>query len=137
MLFRSKGDDSIANEQLSFVYQTNNGEFHATSPAKFLDLHAPLHFAKQITLPAVIGNEEVTEWAFENITLPLFTSTQEIVETDATKRKEYLQTAFSQIIMDLDIEINELQGKVLLGDVKIQEKLLHKTERKADRKSVV
>ena len=128
----NKGDDSIANEQLSFVYQTNNGEFHATSPAKFLDLHAPLHFAKQITLPAVIGNEEVTEWAFENITLPLFTSTQEIVETDATKRKEYLQTAFSQIIMDLDIEINELQGKVLLGDVKIQEKLLHKTERKAE-----
>lgn len=43
-----------------------------------------------------------------------------------------MQTAFSQIIMDLDIEINELQGKVLLGDVKIQEKLLHKTERKAE-----
>ena len=34
--------------------------------------------------------------------------------------------------MDLDIEINELQGKVLLGDVKIQEKLLHKMERKAE-----
>lgn len=128
----NKGDDSIANEQLSFVYQNNNGVFHATSPAKFLDLHAPLQFAKQITLPAVIGNEEVTEWAFENITLPLFTSTQEIVESDAAKRKEYLQTAFSQIIMDLDIEINELQGKVLLGDIKIQEKLLHKMERKAE-----
>ncbi len=78
--------------------------------------HAPLQFAKQIT-SAVIGNEEVTEWAFENITLPLFISTQEIVEADAAKRKEYLQTAFSQIIMDLDIEINELQGKVLLGRV--------------------
>ena len=34
--------------------------------------------------------------------------------------------------MDLDIEINELQGKVLLGDIKIQEKLLHKMERKAE-----
>lgn len=128
----NKGDDSIANEQLSFVYQNNNGVFHVTSPAKFLDLHAPLQFAKQITPPALIGNEEVTEWAFENITLPLFTSTQEIVESDAAKRKEYLQTAFSQIIMDLDIEINELQGKVLLGDIKIQEKLLHKMERKAE-----
>ena len=92
----------------------------------------PFNLPSTITPPAVIGNEEVTEWAFENITLPLFTSTQEIVEADAAKRKEYLQTAFSQIIMDLDIEINELQGKVLLGDVKIQEKLLHKMERKAE-----
>lgn len=128
----NKGDDSIANELLSFVYQTHDGAFHSTSPAKFLDLHAPLLFAKSVTPPELIENEEVTEWSFENITLPLFYNTQEIVESDAAKRKEYLQTAFNQIILDLDLEINELQGKIFMGDQRVQEKLLHKMERKKE-----
>jgi superfamily II DNA or RNA helicase len=125
----NKGDDSIANELLSFVFKSK-GIYHITSPAKFLDLHAPLTFAKQITPPSAINNDEVTEWSFENITLPLLQTTQDIVTTDAAKRIEYLQTAFSQIIMDLDEEINELQGKVFMGDQRLQDKLLQKTERK-------
>ncbi len=48
------------------------------------------------------------------------------------KAKRIFADCIQSIIMDLDIEINELQGKVLLGDVKIQEKLLHKMERKAE-----
>ena len=36
-------------------------------------------------------------WAFEHITLPLFEETKVKVEEDVAKRKEYLQTAFSQI----------------------------------------
>jgi len=129
----NKGDDSIANELLTFISCQENGErFHATSHAKFLDLHAPLLFAKQVTPPEAIDSEKVTEWSFENICLPLFQKTRETVEADAAKRAEYLQTAFSQIIMDLDIEINELQGKVFMGDMRMQEKLLHKTERKTE-----
>lgn len=54
-------------------------------------------------------------WAFENITLPLFEETKVKVEEDSAKRQEYLRTAFSQIIMDLDIAINEMQMKAFMG----------------------
>ena len=128
----NKGDDSIANELLSLIYHTRGGTFRATSPAKFLDLHAPLLFSKQIIPPETVDNKEVTDWSFANITLPLFQQTKETVEADAAKRAEYLQTAFSQIIMDLDVEINELQGKIFTGDQRLQEKLHRKTERKAE-----
>jgi superfamily II DNA or RNA helicase len=127
----NKGDDSIANELLSFIYQTD-GIYHSTSPAKFLDLYSPAKFAKEVTPPPVLNSQEVTEWAFEKITSPLFVDTKQKIEEDSTKRKEYLQTAFTQIIMDIDIEINEMQMKAFMGDLKIQEKLLHKTERKAE-----
>lgn len=71
-------------------------------------------------------------WAFEHITLPLFEETKVKVEEDVAKRKEYLQTAFNQIIMDLDIAINDMQMKVFMGDVKLQEKLSYKMVRKAE-----
>lgn len=128
----SKGDDSIANEQLSFIFQTADGTYHNTSPAKFLDLHAPSQFAKEILPPATIQSQEVMSWAFEHITLPLFEETKVKVEEDVAKRKEYLQTAFNQIIMDLDIAINDMQMKVFMGDVKLQEKLSYKMVRKAE-----
>lgn len=128
----NKGDDSIANEQLSFIFQTADGTYHNTSPAKFLDLHAPSQFAKEILPPATIQSQEVMGWAFEHITLPLFEETKVKVEEDVAKRKEYLQTAFSQIIMDLDIAINDMQMKVFMGDVKLQEKLSYKMVRKAE-----
>lgn len=54
-------------------------------------------------------------WAFENITLPLFEETKVKVGEDSAKRQEYLRTAFSQIIMDLDIAINEMQMKAFMG----------------------
>lgn len=128
----NKGDDSIANELLSFIYQTSEGAYHSTSPAKFLDLHAPSQFAKEILPPETVQSHEVMSWAFENITLPLFEETKVKVEEDSAKRQEYLRTAFSQIIMDLDIAINEMQMKAFMGDMKLQEKLLHKIERKKE-----
>ena len=73
-------------------------------------------------------------WAFENITLPLFEETKVKVGEDSAKRQEYLRTAFSQIIMDLDIAINEMQMKAFMGDMKLQEKLQHKIERKKEKK---
>jgi len=128
----NKGEDSIADERLSFVYRLDDGIFKVCSPAKFLDLYPPVIFAKKIETPAVVQHSEVTEWVFENITLPLYSDTKTTVETDAAGRKEYLDTAFNRIIMDIDVEINELQGKLFLGDNRIQDKLLAKTERKKE-----
>jgi hypothetical protein len=76
-----------------------------------------------------VREEVVNEWCFENITFPQFNAAQQRVETDISKRKEYLDEAFNNVIFDITSEINELQGKILLGDngeVKTGEKIARK-----------
>ena len=72
---------------------------------------------------------EVIQWSFENITIQQFEDTKTHVEKDSADRKLYLESAFTQVIMDLQVQIQELQSKVLLGDTKVQEKILKKQER--------
>lgn len=125
----AKHDDSVADERLMMVCQSKDGGFHITSPAKFIDLHTPTEFAKPIEPPAVVSNDDVVQWSFEKITMQQFEDTKAHVIKDAAARKEYLQEAFTRVIMDLQVQIQELQGKVLLGDNKVQEKILHKQQR--------
>ena len=49
--------------------------------------------------------------------------TYERVVSDAAKRREYLETAFTHIIVDLQTETAEMQGKILLGDTSVKEKI--------------
>lgn len=125
----SKKDDSIADERLMLVYQGKDGNFQSTSPAKFIDLHAPAAFAKPLDPPQVVNNEKVVEWSFNNVTLPQFQDAQNHVVADTAKRKEYLESAFTKVILDLQEQIQELQRKVLLGDTRVQDKLLTKQNR--------
>lgn len=125
----SKKDDSVADERLLMVYQTKDGQFHVTSPAKFIDLHAPAEFTKPVEPPAVVNNDEVIQWSFENITEKQYEETKAHVDNDVADRRRYLETAFTQVIADLLAEIHELQTKVMYGDTKVQEKLLKKQQR--------
>jgi hypothetical protein len=111
------------------VYQSKDGAFHITSPAKFIDLHTPTDFTKPIEPPELVSTNEVVQWSFEHITTQQFEDTKSHVKKDAADRRIYLESAFTQVIMDLQIQIQELQGKVLLGDNKVQEKILKKQER--------
>lgn len=119
----SKKEDSIAEEKLVLVYQSKDGEFHITSPAKFLDLHAPKEFTKPIVPPEVINSNELVQWSFANITLPQLEDTRAHVQQDSADRKKYLDSAFTQVITDLQGQMQELQSKVLLGDAKVQDKI--------------
>lgn len=125
----SKKDDSIADERLVMIYQSKDGEFHITSPAKFIDLHTPNEFTKPVEPPPVVSINEVVQWSFEKITTRQFEDTKAHVKKDAADRRVYLESAFTQVIMDLQIAIHELQGKVLLGDYRVQEMILKKQER--------
>ena len=127
-----KKEDSIADERLSMVNRSQNGAFTITSPAKFIDLHPPAAFARKIVPPPVITNEEVVQWSFENMTLPQFEDTAAIVRKDVETRREYLDAAFMQVIMDLQTEIQDLQSRVLLGDSKVQDKIIQKQARIKD-----
>ncbi len=54
---------------------------------------------------------------------------QHIVQKDTAKRREYLDTAFTQVILDAQSQIQEWQAKVLMGDTKVQDKIAKKEER--------
>ena len=123
------GEPNVANELLSLVCQQGD-DFHQTSPAKLLDLCPPAAFTKEITPPDVINEDEVVSWAYDHITEPLLQQTQQIVAEDTERRREYLQSAFQQIILDIQGEINDLQGKVFMAeDEKAQQKLSAKEAR--------
>ncbi len=123
------GEPNVANELLSLVCQQGD-DFHQTSPAKLLDLCPPAAFTKEITPPDVVNEDEVVSWSYDHITEPLLQQTQQIVAEDTERRREYLQSAFQQIILDIQGEINELQGKVFMAeDEKAQQKLSAKEAR--------
>jgi superfamily II DNA or RNA helicase len=124
-----KQSDSIADEWLMMVTQSKAGTFSTTSPAKFIDLHPPADFTKPITPPSVVSNDEVVLWSYNNITEPQFLHTQKHVHADTATRKAYLETAFTHVIMDLQKQLDELYGKALFGDAKLQDKIAKKNER--------
>lgn len=124
-----KRDDSIADERLLLVRQQPDGTFDLTSPAKFLDLHPPTAFAKLVDPPAIVDREEVVGWCYEQVTAPQLTDTQRRVVDDSARRREYLETAFTHTIVELTTEISDLQHKALLGDSRVQDKILQKQQR--------
>ena len=124
------GEPNISNELLTLICQDEDGVFHQTSPAKLLDLCPPVAFAKEIVPPAPANEAEVVEWAYENQTEPLLSETEKTVKQDTASRRDYLQTAFTQIIIDIQGEINELQHQLLFSDdEKLHQKLLAKEAR--------
>ena len=123
------GEQSVSNELLTLVCQ--QGEvFSQTSPAKLLDLFPPATFAKEVEPPVVASEDAVLEWAYENITEPLLETTQKKVEEDTSRRQQYLQEAFNQVIFDIQSEISQLQSRIFINeDEKTQQKLLAKETR--------
>ena len=120
---QSRQHESITDEQLLLVNQSKTGDFQITSAAKFIDLHPPTDFAKSPALPAARSNDEVVKWSFNEITLKQLDETYERVVNDAARRREYLETAFTHVIVDLQSETAEMQGRILLGDAAVQEKI--------------
>jgi superfamily II DNA or RNA helicase len=122
-------EDSVADERLLLVHTTPDGSFARTSPAKYLDLHPPAAFARPVEPPTAMDSSEVVQWSFEHITLPQFTEAQAHVKKDVAERTYYLESAFTQVILDMQRQIQEWQGKLLYGDTRVQEKIQKKQER--------
>ncbi|PRY22290.1 SNF2 domain-containing protein [Spirosoma oryzae] len=119
----------VADERLVLVCENDEGELLVTSAAKLLDLLPPALFTKPIEPPDSVATDTVIDWSFTHITEPLLAETEARVQQDAWQRRQYLETAFTDLIIQLTAEISELQGKWLLGDAKAQDKIARKQER--------
>lgn len=126
---KSKKIESIADEMLMMVVQQGDSGFYRTSPGKYIDLRPPVQFSKAIDPPSLVQIDDVVQWSFEHITEPQSEATEAHVRKDVSDRRRYLDSAFTTIILDLNEEIKELQGKALMGDYRAQEKILKKQER--------
>lgn len=124
-----KDHESLADEKLFIVETSDNKNYNHTLPAKFIDLNSPSLFTKKVNTPDIKDNSKVIEWVFTNITLKQFDETRNRIQSDILNRKAYMEEAFRNIILDLTAEINNLQGKLLMGDNKVQDKIKKKQEK--------
>ena len=131
---------NLADENLILVCGNDESDFNLTSPAKLIDLHPPNAFAKKIEPHPPVSNEKVVQWGFSNHTLKQFEQAEKRINKDIGQRIEYLEESFSNMIMDLTATINELQAKLLLGDMnnsdkinKIEQRITQLNQKKQER----
>ena len=125
-------NENIADEKIAMVIASksedseNEYKYTATSPAKFIDLHPPSEFTKEISTPDTVDQQNAVEWCFENLTIPQLTDAKRRIEADIDQREKFMEEAFSSIILDLSSEINDLQAKALIGNTKAADKAIQK-----------
>lgn len=112
---KKKDGESVTDERLGLVFKDGD-QWRLTSPAKYIDLKVPADFAKPIAAPEPSEDKEVLDWTFSSVTMPQFSETQSRVQQDAEQRRAYLEESFSNVILDINAEINDLQGQLILGN---------------------
>jgi len=109
----------IANEKLVIIISDNLG-FRSTSPSYFLNCLAP---NSKLEIPDIkeTSNDEIQVWSYEQITEKQLKEVTEHRNEECTIRRNYLNDAFRELILELQNELNELQQAQLFGDDNIDE----------------
>ena len=111
---RNEEKKRLAHEQLSVVVADHLG-LRATSPANLLNFIAP---DAPVERPAVPDHsaDEVQMWAYEHLTEKQLERVRAHRQTECDLRRRYLQTTFTELILDLQEQLNDLQQASLIGD---------------------
>ncbi|MBC8462627.1 MAG: DEAD/DEAH box helicase family protein, partial [Deltaproteobacteria bacterium] len=126
-----------ASEKLIVVIEDDSG-FRTISPSYLLNCVEP---ENPIPIPdrPLRALEEIQAWVYEHITEKQLEQLKEERTEECTLRREYLNTAFTDLILTLQEELNNLQQAQLFGEnnMEEQERLQQRIEelklRKADR----
>lgn len=131
----------LAHQQLSLVVADHLG-LRATSPAHLLDNLPPDGSppSPRTRGPAPeIPPGDVQLWAYEHLTERQLQTAAAQRRTECDLRKHYLETTFTDLILDLQEELNEWQQAQLLGDddpeerLKLERRIRQLKERKVQR----
>ena len=103
-----------AHERLAVVVQDHLG-FRTTSPSYLLNCTAP---DGEIPTPEIAQKavEEMQAWAYEQITEPQLEQVRSARSQECDLRRKYLNTAFTDLILELQEELNDLQQAHLFGE---------------------
>ncbi len=104
----------LAHQQMALVVADAMGLRH-TSSAYLLNCVAPYAVAEQIVAPTQT-NDEIQAWTFDQITEPQLTRAQTERQAEVDLRREYLNTSFQDLILDLQDKLNDLNELELIGE---------------------
>lgn len=104
----------LAHQQLSMVIADHLG-LRPTSPANMLNFTPP---DGKMEMPAVPTRslEEIQMWSFENLTEKQKAQVEGHRLEECELRRGYLETTFTDLILDLTDKLNDYQQAELLGD---------------------
>lgn len=110
----------LAEERLAIVAADHMG-LRSTSPSYLLNCVTP---ADPLELPATPERsaEDVQAWAYEAITEKQLKQVQVVRAQECDVRREYLNTAFTDLIVELQSELNDLQQAQLFGEQNTEER---------------
>jgi superfamily II DNA or RNA helicase len=104
----------LAHEQLTVVMVDQLGR-RLTSPAYLLNCVAPSEAIASHDLPER-SEEEVQGWAYEHVTEKQLARAKATRQEECDLRRKYLESAFTDLIVELQGELNDLQQSSLLGE---------------------
>ena len=110
----------LAHERLTVVAMDHMG-LRATSPSYLLNCLPPEGDPPMPDLPER-STEEIQAWAYEEITEKQLRYVQTVRAEECDLRREYLNTAFTDLILELQGELNDLQQAQLFGEDNSEER---------------
>jgi hypothetical protein len=90
-------------------------QLRATSPANLLNYTAPDAPVERPNVPT-LSAEEVQLWAYEHLTRKELENVTQHRQAECDLRRRYLETTFTDLILDLQAQLNDLQQLQLIGD---------------------
>ncbi len=127
----------LAHEQLSVIVEDHMGT-RLTSPAYLLNCVPPNEPVARPDVPDR-SDEDIQAWAYEEVTEKQLARVKDLRAEECDLRREYLNTAFTDLILELQNELNDLQQASLLGEenaeerARLQERIEELKLRKVDR----
>jgi len=103
-----------AHERLAVVVQDHMG-LRTTSPSYLLNCIAPESVVPAPDVPSR-STEEIQAWAYEQITERQLGQVKAVRAEECELRRQYLNTAFTDLILELQGELNDLQQAQLYGE---------------------
>jgi hypothetical protein len=134
---RQEEKKRLAHQQLSVVVADHLG-LRATSPANLLNYVAP---AAPVERPAVPdrSSDEVQMWAYEGLTENQRLDVARHRQAECDLRRQYLETTFTDLILEMQAKLNDVQQEQLFGDddaeerEKLETRITELKQRRADR----
>jgi superfamily II DNA/RNA helicase len=108
-----------AQERLAVVVQDHMG-LRTTSPSYLLNCIAPESVVPAPEVPSR-STKEIQEWAYEQITERQLEQVKADRAEECDLRRQYLNTAFTDLILELQAELNDLQQAQLFGEENTEE----------------
>jgi superfamily II DNA or RNA helicase len=127
----------LAHERLAVIAADHMG-MRTTAPSYLLNCLPP---PENLELPAIQERsmEDIQAWTYEALTEKQLKQVQKSRAEECDLRREYLNTAFTDLILELQAELNDLNQASLYGDDnaderdRLQRRIEDLKSRKADR----